>query len=67
MSEPQILAMPVMTNRYTNVNDQEHELIESTYLSLVTTSGFTVCSMLKSSRVPTVELQFNWALPNDDF
>jgi hypothetical protein len=68
VSEPQILAMPVMTNRYTNANDQqEHELIESTYLSLVTTSGFTVCSMLKSSRVPTVELQFNWALLNDDF
>jgi hypothetical protein len=25
VSEPQILAMPVMMNRYTDVNDQEHE------------------------------------------
>jgi hypothetical protein len=33
----------------------------------VTTSGFTVCSMLKSNQVPAAELQFNWALLNGDF
>jgi hypothetical protein len=63
VGDPQILALPVMMSR----DHQARELIESTYLSQVATTGFTVCSMLRSSVVPTAELHFNWALLNDNF